>query len=349
MKTSVIEVRDMLSVLSVDGVEKRIGEVPGVESVTVNFAAGSATVRYDETRLVVADIKSAVRQRAYASEATDTAAAAPAPVASAGDGQKDKGAPPSAPLSTPVVAAPKADAAPPLSAGAPLAVPAPPTAAPAAGEDQGQAEPGVIDKVTSWVKETFVGEERDQATPEAPTAASADAKPKPAGAGTAESKPVATASKGHDGHEGHEGHAPAGGQPAMSADMGHEMGHADKDLGAMVRDMRNRFWICLIFTVPIFVYAPMGGMWQAPVPPFGLELDLWLFFFASAAILYPSWPFFVSAWRALLKGTLGMAALIVLSVGTGYIFSVGSTFSFEGGGQFFEAVAVLLVFILLGH
>ena len=67
MKTSVIEVRDMLSVLSVLGVEERIGEVPGVESVTVNFAAGNATVRYDETRLDVADIKSAVRQRGYAS------------------------------------------------------------------------------------------------------------------------------------------------------------------------------------------------------------------------------------------------------------------------------------------
>ena len=67
MKTSIIEVRDMLSVLSVVGVEKRIGEVPGVKSVTVNFAAGSATVRYDETRLNVADIKSAVRQRGYAS------------------------------------------------------------------------------------------------------------------------------------------------------------------------------------------------------------------------------------------------------------------------------------------
>jgi len=62
MKTSVIEVRDMLSVWSVDEVEKRIGEVPGVESVTVNYAAGSATARYDETRLDVADIKSAVRQ-----------------------------------------------------------------------------------------------------------------------------------------------------------------------------------------------------------------------------------------------------------------------------------------------
>ena len=63
MKTSVMEVHDMLSVLSVDGVEKRIGEVPGVESVTVNFAAGSATVRYDETRLEIAGIRSAVRQR----------------------------------------------------------------------------------------------------------------------------------------------------------------------------------------------------------------------------------------------------------------------------------------------
>ena len=63
MKTSVIDVRDMLSVLSVRGVEKRIGEVPGVESVTVNYAARSATVRYDETRLEVADIQSEVSQR----------------------------------------------------------------------------------------------------------------------------------------------------------------------------------------------------------------------------------------------------------------------------------------------
>ena len=73
MKTSVIEVHDMLSVLSVLGVEKRIGEVPGVESVTVNYAAESATVRYDETRLHIADIKSAVRQNGYESEGESVA------------------------------------------------------------------------------------------------------------------------------------------------------------------------------------------------------------------------------------------------------------------------------------
>ena len=124
MKTSVIEVHDMLSVLSAPGVEKKIGEVPGVESVTVNYAAGSATVRYDETRHHVADIKSDVRQNGYESAAPAAAAAGdgheghtarsarpatPAPAAPksglvaaaatpasavpAGDGQKDKAAP----------------------------------------------------------------------------------------------------------------------------------------------------------------------------------------------------------------------------------------------------------------
>ncbi len=71
MKTSTIKVHDMLSVLSVDEVEKRIGEVPGVESVTVNFAAENATVRYDETRIEATDIKSAVRQKSYESDEPD--------------------------------------------------------------------------------------------------------------------------------------------------------------------------------------------------------------------------------------------------------------------------------------
>jgi Cu2+-exporting ATPase len=99
MKTSVINVHDMLSVLSVEGVEERIGEVPGVESVTVNFAAGNATVRFDETRLELADIKADVRQRG--SEA-DAQSKAPTP-----DGHKGHAAPASAKGETPDPVAPK--------------------------------------------------------------------------------------------------------------------------------------------------------------------------------------------------------------------------------------------------
>ena len=269
MKTSVINVSDMLSLLSLYEVEARIGMVPGVESVTVNYGAGSATVRYDETQLNVADIKLVMHQHENES-----------------DGR----------------------AAPPDSGGHErLATQNPQPAAPAP-----------------------VAAESDPVSKPAPEALKPDFTPSAA----------ATL---------HKGHAEPEGKRAKSAEMAHEMGHGGgKGLAAMVRDMRNRFWVCFVFSLPIFVYSPMGGLFTPPAPPFGLELNLWLFVLASVAILYPSWPFFVAAWRALKNGVLNMAVLVVLSVGTGYLFSVGATFFFESD-QFFEAVTVLLVFILLGH
>ena len=131
--------------------------------------------------------------------------------------------------------------------------------------------------------------------------------------------------------------------------MAHEMGHgAGHDMQAMARDMRNRFFVALAFSIPIFLYSPMGSMWVQLKPPFGIDLNLFLFILASAAIIYPSWPFWVAAWRALKNGAVNMATLVVLSVGTGYVFSIGSTFFFQGP-QFYEAASTLLVFILLGH
>lgn len=160
-------------------------------------------------------------------------------------------------------------------------------------------------------------------------------------------------------HAGHEGHGPAvhpqsdqkpAAKPAPTHDaMAHEMGHgAGMDMQEMVRDMRNRFLISLVFTLPILAMDPMGLSAPLFEPPFGLSMDLTMFLFASAAILFPVWPFLVSAWRALRNGVLNMAVLVVLSVGKGYLFSVGSTFFFEGA-QFYEAASILLVFILLGH
>ena len=155
MKTSVIEVRDMLSVLSVAGVEQRIGKVPGVESATVNFAGGTATVRYDETRLDIADIRSDVRQSGYESDSEPGASpgkgregpgshgAAGAPPANAA--AKDKSPPDLAPASphkpaqppsadTPTPVAPKSSPADAATASASAATPSggqPDKAAPA--------------------------------------------------------------------------------------------------------------------------------------------------------------------------------------------------------------------------
>jgi copper chaperone CopZ len=154
MKTSVMEVHDMLSVFSVDEVEKRIGEVPGVESVTVNFAAGNATVRFDETRIESSDIKSAVRQRGI-----EPASPADGSPGAAHEGHAAGGAPP------PGGAPPGADAA----AAAPATPAAAPTAAGAASTDKA-ASPATPDSAPAEppaAPTAAAGDEtKDKATPE---------------------------------------------------------------------------------------------------------------------------------------------------------------------------------------
>lgn len=176
---------------------------------------------------------------------------------------------------------------------------------------------------------------------------------------TAAVQPPETSHHKHD-HSAMRQEAPTAAEPRPPAhkhaghevqmdDMSHEMGHgAGMDMQDMVRDMRNRFFMSLVFSLPIFAFSPMGMTTPLLSPPLGLSLNVVLFFLASGAILYPVWPFVVAAYRALRNGVLNMAVLVVLSVGTGYLFSVGATFVFAGE-QFYEASAILLVFILLGH
>ena len=159
MKTSVIKVHDMLSVWSVDEVEKRIGEVPGVQSVTVNNAASSATVRYDETRLEIADIKSAVRQSGYKSAGESLLK----PVSEPKPAHKDTGAP--SPKAGPASASTPETAGPKASTAAPTAAPAPSTSA--GDGQQEKAAPGAPPPAPA---------------PAAPAAAPAPVAPKPAAA-----------------------------------------------------------------------------------------------------------------------------------------------------------------------
>ncbi len=146
----------------------------------------------------------------------------------------------------------------------------------------------------------------------------------------------------------HAGHAIVSGE---MAGMAHEMGHGvGMSMDAMVRDMRNRFLVALIFAVPIFVYSPLfTDVIKIVLPvPFGLNVKVFSFFLATPPLLYSGWVFYVGAWRALRNRVLNMAVLVSLSVLAGYLFSVAATFLFESE-VFYEASALLLVFVLLGH
>jgi Cu2+-exporting ATPase len=120
------------------------------------------------------------------------------------------------------------------------------------------------------------------------------------------------------------------------------------DPHAMSHDMGSRFWIALLFTLPVLLLSPMAGLSPLVTLPPSVNTDVVLFVLASGAILYPVWPFAVGAVHALRRGAADMAVLVMLSVVTGYVFSVGATFLY-GGPQFYEAASMLLVFVLLGH
>ena len=304
MKTSVIEVHAMLSVFSVLAVEKRIGAVPGVESVTVNYAAGSATVRYDETRLDVADIKSALSQGRYQTETPDAAS--------------EDGA---AHVHTSSVAV--------SASGEPTALKTAPTA-----PDAGIGSPGPA---------AVVPEAEKPKVKEAPVQPSVDP---PAEKTATDAHPPASGAKAED-HTDHKTAEMSQDKAAMTQEMGHGAGVS---MEKMVGAMRNRFFVTLVLTVFILLYAPIFVKltgFKMPLP-FGMSMELMGFILTTPIVLYGGWVFYIGAYRALKKGIANMSVLVSLSVLAGYSFSVGATFFFKAD-VFYEAVAVLLVFILLGH
>jgi Cu2+-exporting ATPase len=131
--------------------------------------------------------------------------------------------------------------------------------------------------------------------------------------------------------------------------MGHS-GHGGMSMAAMVADMRNRFLVAAVFSVPILVWSPIGrdvlGV-NAPVP-FGLRVDVWELLLSLPVIFYSSWIFFDGAWRALRARTLDMMVLVAVAVGSGWLYSVYVTLT-GGGDVFYEAATVLASFVLLGH
>jgi Cu2+-exporting ATPase len=150
----------------------------------------------------------------------------------------------------------------------------------------------------------------------------------------------------------HVGHAmPTGAAAGEMASMAHEMGHGGAmSMDSMVRDMRNRFFVTALLAIPVFLYSPLFTDYfgiQLP-QPFGLSNAFLSFLFATPAVFYGGWVFYVGAWRGLKNRTLNMAVLVTLSVLSGYIFSVAATFLFAGE-IFYEAATLLLAFVLFGH
>jgi Cu2+-exporting ATPase len=127
-------------------------------------------------------------------------------------------------------------------------------------------------------------------------------------------------------------------------------GHAGMSMAAMVRDMRNRFLVALVFAIPIAIWSPLGKsiFGATPATPFGIRVEVWQLLLSLPVVFYSSQIFFVGAYYALKAKTLDMMVLVAVAIGTGFVYSVAATFWIEGD-VFYEASAFLASFVLLGH
>ena len=129
-----------------------------------------------------------------------------------------------------------------------------------------------------------------------------------------------------------------------------EGGHAGMSMATMARDMRNRFLVALVFTVPTLAWSMVGTklLGSEVATPFALDRDIWLLLLSVPIVLYASSIFFVGALAALRAKTLDMMVLVAVAIGTAWIYSVAATF-FITGDVFYDAAAMLATFVLLGH
>jgi P-type Cu2+ transporter len=150
---------------------------------------------------------------------------------------------------------------------------------------------------------------------------------------------------GHEvAHEGHGGHAAAAGDEHAGHDA--HAGHIDHTGHEFM--FRNRFWVCLLLTVPVLFYSHMLQMWfgfSAPAFP-GSN---WIApLFAFIIFIYGGVPFLQMAVPELRARKPGMMTLISLAITVAFIYSVAALWIDPAGGFFWE-MALLIDVMLLGH
>lgn len=152
----------------------------------------------------------------------------------------------------------------------------------------------------------------------------------------------------------HAEHAMAGMDHAATGHAGKGKPHSHHDMSdpamaaAMAVDMRNRFFLSLILTIPTVLYSDIGMHLLGLNLPHPLRLDIWLFLLSTPVILWGGWVFHSGAYWALRSRTLNMNVLVSFGVLVSYLFSVGVTLT-GGGDTYYDAGAMLVTFVLFGH
>jgi len=123
-------------------------------------------------------------------------------------------------------------------------------------------------------------------------------------------------------------------------------GH-DKHVGHSTTVFFRKFWISLILTTPVVLYADVVEKifkWSPPDFPGSGYLPLVL---GSIIFFYGGWIFLAGAWREIQARLPGMMTLIGIAISAAYLWSLYAVFA--GEEALFWELTTLITIMLLGH
>lgn len=126
-------------------------------------------------------------------------------------------------------------------------------------------------------------------------------------------------------------------------------------------DMRRRFWISAVLTLPVFVLAMSEMFVKQGTLPTG-RVTAWVqFVLATPIVFWGGWPFFQRAWASVKNASPNMFTLIAIGTGAAYLLSLAALFvpgwfppemrDAHSGivPGYFESAAVITTLVLLGQ
>ena len=126
-------------------------------------------------------------------------------------------------------------------------------------------------------------------------------------------------------------------------------------------DFTRRLWVSGLAAIPLLILT-MGPMVGLPIRQWlGETLSLYLeFALATPVVLWAAAPFFHRGWTSIRTWNLNMWTLIMIGVGTAYLYSTVATFlpglfpaglQMEGGHMpvYFEAAVVIVALVFVGQ
>jgi len=115
----------------------------------------------------------------------------------------------------------------------------------------------------------------------------------------------------------------------------------------MIKDYKKRFYVALVFTIPILILSTTIQEW------FNYDLvfygkDYLLLGLATFIFFYGGWPFLKGLIKEIRNKSLGMMTLIAVAICVAYFYSAATVLGLEGNPFFWE-LATLIDIMLLGH